>query len=130
MPPCSGNNLPGRKLLQTANPLQTTAGDVQTLEDEANADVADTAVDDAFGRPSPASFDHSCSIEAPYSMWSMIRSTLFCVGQCASEHCTGMCGQTVFEFCCYVAPQYTVMHTELSSMLQCWCCHACKNTLI
>ncbi len=54
---CSGNDLAGRKLLQSANPVQTTAGDVQTLEDEANADIADTAVDDAFGRPSPASFD-------------------------------------------------------------------------
>ena len=39
----------GRKLLQTANPVQTAAGNAQTLEDEANADAADTLIDDAFG---------------------------------------------------------------------------------
>ena len=54
----------GRRLQQTANPVQTTAGDVQTLEDEANADVADTLVDDAFGRPAPASFDQQCTAKS------------------------------------------------------------------
>ena len=39
----------GRKLLQSAYPVQTAAGNAQTLEDEANADIADTAADDAFG---------------------------------------------------------------------------------
>ncbi|KAL0021725.1 hypothetical protein WJX79_008472 [Trebouxia sp. C0005] len=38
---------PGRKLLQ-AGEVQILGGDVQTLEDEANADVADTLIDDAL----------------------------------------------------------------------------------
>ena len=34
-----------------AGDVQRTAGDVQTLEDQANADGADTLIDDAFGQP-------------------------------------------------------------------------------
>ena len=34
-----------------AGDVQTTAGDVQTLEDQGNADVADTLIDDALGQP-------------------------------------------------------------------------------
>ena len=43
--PCAG----GRKLLQTSDPVQTAAGNAQTLEDEANADAADIADEDAVG---------------------------------------------------------------------------------
>jgi len=32
-----------------AGEVQTLGGNVQTLEDEANADVADTLIDDALG---------------------------------------------------------------------------------
>ena len=40
--------------------MQTAAGNVQTLEDEANADVADTLVDDAFGGAPHAILDNQC----------------------------------------------------------------------
>lgn len=41
---------PGRKLHQLQpTAAQTTAGDVQTAEDQANADVADRLADDALG---------------------------------------------------------------------------------
>ena len=39
------------KLHMCAGDVQTTAGDVQTLEDQGNADVADTLIDDALGQP-------------------------------------------------------------------------------
>ncbi|KAL0038429.1 hypothetical protein WJX77_006189 [Trebouxia sp. C0004] len=38
----------GKRLLQDLGDVQRTAGDVQTLEDQANADGADTLIDDAF----------------------------------------------------------------------------------
>ena len=90
----------GRRLQQTANPVQTTAGDVQTLEDEANADVADTLVDDAFGEPFAASCDQCCAVgvvtasfHQPGSLFSnassMLLAVLLCC--CRQDSCSVHC---------------------------------------
>ena len=59
--------------------MQTAAGNAQTLEDEANADIADTAADDAFGMP-------SCHSLFAFAVFAALTSVLalhwhdFCLG--------------------------------------------------
>ena len=76
-----------------AGEVQTLGGNVQTLEDEANADVADTLIDDALGELLPCcntfSIAHAqCQISAECWTWlqNACASILYITGCVCSAH--------------------------------------------